>query len=240
MPSFLSVSIIISMLEEILKNGLSHPRAYLVRGNKEDIIPEIFNAVKKEWGIEVRGNPNILTVDGHANVDDARDLIDFANLSPFGNGNIKIIIVSTERITREAQNTLLKLTEEPKESLRIFLIVPRDVELLPTLLSRLEDISHVIEGPAGAVSKTDAGNFLGIGLKERFKLAEKIAKDEDEDAMDSFLRDLEKRIYKQKYGNGSEKEKAYGAIVFAKEASGNQSRPKRMILEALAISLPVI
>jgi len=227
------------MLEEILKNGLSHPRAYLVRGNKENIIPEIFNAVKKEWGIETQGNPNILTIDGHANVDDARNLIDFANLSPFGNDNIKIIVVSTERITREAQNTLLKLTEEPKDSLRIFVIIPRDVELLPTLLSRLEDISSAFE--VSAIStKTDAGNFFAVGLKERFKLAEKIAKDEEEDAMDSFLRDLEKKIYKQKYTNELEKEKAYSAIVFAKESAGNQSRPKRMILEALAISLPVI
>ncbi|MFZ3020094.1 MAG: hypothetical protein WA051_01055 [Minisyncoccia bacterium] len=228
------------MLNEILKNGLNHSRAYLIRGEKENIISTIFDAIEKEWGIVAQGNPNILTINGHLNVDDTRSLIEFASMSPFGDSTIKVIILNTERITREAQNTLLKLTEEPNQSLRIFVIIPKDVELLPTLLSRLEDISYAVPSASSGQVKTDASNFLAMGLKERFKLAEKIAKDEDDTTLDVFLRDLEKKVYKQKYKDEFEKKKAFSAIVFAKESSGFQSRPKKMILEALAISLPTI
>lgn len=227
------------MLNEILKSGIEHPRSYLVKGEKENIIPEIFNVIEKEWGITAQGNPNILKIDSHMGVDEARQVQEFASLSPFGDDALKVILLSAERVTREAQNVLLKLTEEPNKSLRIFIIVPKDVELLPTLLSRLEDISFAFEN-SGATPKTEAGNFLYMGLKERFKLAEKIAKDEDETALDTFLRDLEKKIFKQKFPDTSIREKALSAISFAKTAAGTQGRPKRMILETLSISLPVL
>jgi len=230
------------MLEEILKAGLKYPRSYLIRGEKEVVKKAIFEAVETSWGLILAGNPNILFVNEHLNVEAARRLIEFAFMSPLGNDKIKMIILAASRMTREAQNTLLKLTEEPNQSLRIFVIVPKDVELLPTLLSRLEDISFACSSAGGGTGllKTDAGNFLEMGLKERLKVAEKIAKDEDETTLDTFLRDLEKKVYKQKFSSDTTKEKAFSAIVFAKQASSSQSRPKRMILEALAISLPVL
>ncbi len=229
------------MLNEILKAGLKHPRAYLVRGEKEGILAEIFDAVQNEWGISVQGNPNIVSVDGHLSVEEARGLVEFASLAPFGASEaLKIIILSAERMTREATNALLKLTEEPNNSLRIFIIVPRDVELLPTLLSRLEDITFAFKNPQALSFKLEANSFLSMGLKERFKLAEKIAKDEDETATDQFLRNLEQKIARQKFASPRERQKALSAIVFAKEAASAQGRPKRMILEALSISLPVL
>lgn len=227
------------MLNEILRLGLEHPRSYLIRGDKEKIIPEVFRAVREVWDFVPQGSPNVLSIDGHMSVEEARELIDFASMSPLGEDKIKIILLSAERVTREAQNTLLKLTEEPNASLRIFVIVPNDVELLPTLLSRLEDISHAFEKSVGEAS-TGAKNFLSLGLKERFKLAESIAKDEDETATDIFLRDLEKVIYKKKFTDDLQKTKAFEAISFAKNIGASQNRPKKMILETLAISLPNI
>lgn len=229
----------IQMLGEILKTSLNHSRAYLVRGNKTSVLPEIFVAVEKEWGIVVQGNPNVMVADGHLSVDEARKLVEFSSMSTFGKDRAKLIILSAERMTREAQNTLLKLTEEPNSSLRIFVIVSKDVELLPTLLSRLEDISFAFTDKAQS-SKLPAQSFLSMGLKERFKLAEKIAKDEDETALDVFLRDLENKVYKHKYKNILEKEKVFSSISFAKQSASSQGRQKRMILETLSISLPVV
>ena len=230
------------MLEDILKAGLKHPRSYLVRGEKAGLLPEILSAIEKEWGIVAQGSPNILTVDGHMGVDEARSVQEFAFLSPFGDDALKIIVLSAERVTREAQNVLLKLTEEPNNSLRIFVIIPKDVELLPTLLSRLEDITFAFsKDEIGSRRQImDATNFISMGLKERFKLAEKIAKDDDETATNTFLRDLEKKISRHKFSDSQQRGKALSAIVFAKQATSTQSRPKRMILEALAISFPVV
>ncbi len=228
------------MLEEILKRGLEHPRSYLIRGEREVLKETLFGAIEAIWGLIMGGNPNVFSIDGHMNVEEARRLIEFASMSPLGTDKLKMIILSAERMTKQAQNTLLKLTEEPSASLRIFVIVPKDVELLPTLISRLEDISNAFPSTDSGQVKTDAGNFLSMGLKDRFKLAEKISKVDDETALDVFLRDLEKKIYKQKYNNFLDKQKTFEAIDFAKKISSSQSRPKRMILEALAISLPVI
>lgn len=228
------------MLKEVLKRGLEHPRSYLIRGEKEALKEDLFGAVEAIWGLVMGGNPNVFSIDGHMNVEEARRLIEFASMSPFGADKIKIIFLSAERMTQQAQNTILKLTEEPNQSLRIFVIVPKDVELLETLLSRLEDISYAFPSTSSGQVKTDAENFLSMSLKERLKLAEKISKIDDETALDSFLRDLEKTIYKQKYKNFSDKQKSFEAIIFAKKNSAFQSRPKRMILEALAISLPTL
>ncbi len=227
------------MLEDVLKKSLDNPRSYLIRGDKESIKEELFKAMESVWNFVPIANPDVMQVNGHLSVEEARTLVEFASLSPFSADGLKVIILSAERATREAQNTLLKLTEEPNKYLRIFVIVPKDVELLPTLLSRLEDISHAFS-LVGSGIKTDAGNFLSMGLKERLKLAEKIAKDEDETTLDAFLRDLEKKVYKHKYKNNLEKEKFFNALVFAKNISASQSRPKRLILESLAISLPVL
>ena len=227
------------MLEEVLKRGLEHPRSYLIRGEKEVLKEALFGAIEGVWGLVMGGNPNVFSIDGHMNVDEARGLIEFASMSPFGADKIKIIFLSAERMTQQAQNTILKLTEEPNQSLRIFVIVPKDVELLETLLSRLEDISYAFLHSTNNL-QLETSNFLLMGLKDRLKLAEKISKVDDETALDTFLRDLEKTIYKQKYKNLVDKQKSFEAISFAKKNSAFQSRPKRMILESLAISLPVV
>lgn len=76
-------------------------------------------------------------------IDDARDLKSWhakkAN-TPAG----KIAIIFAHQFGHEAQNTLLKITEEPHQDTTIILITGSKSNLLPTVLSRLQIVTEPV------------------------------------------------------------------------------------------------
>lgn len=72
-------------------------------------------------------------------VDDVAEIADVHLRKPLGN-NKKFIIFETAQITQPAQNSLLKMLEEPAPGTHFFIIMPSAVMLLPTVLSR----AHVV------------------------------------------------------------------------------------------------
>ncbi len=225
---------------EVLNAGLHSPRSYLVRGEEGVALAVLADAIQNSWGITFAGNPNISFFRGVVGVDEARELTDIAGRSAFGEDSLSIIFLAASRLTHEAQNALLKITEEPKSSLRMFVVVDNDVELLPTLLSRLEDITDAFGHRVSKTGNAEAEKFVSSGLKERLKVAEKIAKDEETHVFEEFLRNIEKFVWHSKFKHEGERKTALNAVAFAKKQASFQSRPKRMVLEALAISLPVL
>src|SRR5690606_21785789 len=69
-------------------------------------------------------------------IDDAREIKEFQSGKAISSDR-KIIIISATRLTRETENALLKVLEEPKEGVHFFILTPNVETLLPTLKSRL-------------------------------------------------------------------------------------------------------
>jgi DNA polymerase III gamma/tau subunit len=69
-------------------------------------------------------------------VDEGRELKEAQLSKSFGGGK-KIFVISFETITVEAQNSLLKVFEEPTPDTHFFLISRTGSRLLPTLRSRI-------------------------------------------------------------------------------------------------------
>ncbi|TSC81854.1 MAG: DNA polymerase III, delta prime subunit [Parcubacteria group bacterium Gr01-1014_20] len=98
-------------------------------------------------------------------IDEARRVKEFLYMKPNVSSKRTVIIDEAEFLTTEAQNALLKITEEPPES-SLLILIARDPEILmPTTNSRLQKVyfSSLSEGEVvvwlmkeHSVSKTEA------------------------------------------------------------------------------------
>lgn len=121
--------------------------------------------------MEVRGNPDVIDLSYRLfSVDDARKLASFAEGVPT-KGDTKVIILSAGRFFHEAQNTLLKLLEEPPAGTIFILAVPSIGILLSTLRSRLSPLPNTdcSEEPE------TAENFLSLSEADQAKYFGKLA-----------------------------------------------------------------
>ncbi len=116
-------------------------------------------------------------------IDDARAL---KRLAVYTNGTHRqCIIVCASTITREAQNTLLKLFEEPVPGMHFFLIIPSYDTLLVTLRSRLQLLAVTASSIDSAF---DIQSFMTSTASDRIALIEKLLKKtEDSDESKSAI-----------------------------------------------------
>lgn len=111
--------------------------AYFIPGESEQGIERALTHAETELGLVRDNNPDLIVLrHGLFSVDDARKLSDLANRAAM-NGEQKAIVVSALRLFHEAQNAMLKIFEEPPAGTTLFLVVPSEGMLLPTLRSRL-------------------------------------------------------------------------------------------------------
>ena len=97
----------------------------------------------------------------------------------------KIFIIETDAITNEAQNALLKIFEEPQKGTHFFIIIPSEVTLLPTLLSRMllvrADAGSSVDAGASdgaqAITLKQAKQFLGMSAGEKVAFVDALAAD---------------------------------------------------------------
>lgn len=100
-------------------------------------------------------------------IDAVREMKRFFSLTPL-NGKYKVAVIdNAHRLTDEAQNALLKILEEPSASSIIILVTSNPEELLPTILSRCQQIffpahpkSVVMEFLADKKLSDEQKNFL--------------------------------------------------------------------------------
>ncbi len=84
---------------------------------------------------------NVIEIDGASNrgVDEARQLIANAGLSPTGNARYKVYIIDeVHMLTREAFNALLKTMEEPPSHVKFILCTTEPHKVPPTIHSRCQ------------------------------------------------------------------------------------------------------
>ena len=79
---------------------------------------------------------------GTISIDDVRSIQEFVKLKTLGSSSVRraIVIEESEALTREAQNSLLKLLEEPPADTVIVLTTSNLTSLLPTIRSRSQII----------------------------------------------------------------------------------------------------
>jgi len=230
------------------KNNLHH--AYLIEGAREEIVPELLKFVES-LGVKTSANPDFchISVDSFK-IEDARNLKSVEYEKGFSTGK-KIFLISANNFLLEAQNTLLKIFEEPIENTHFFLIVPDKNTLLKTLVSRF----YLIETKTSLEKELkEAEKFIKMPLKNRIDfLKESLAESEEEEiiVIDStrskalkFLNALEsvlvsKMPFDKKMSRGIFDTQACFAHIFkVREYLNQPGSSAKSLMESVALILP--
>ncbi len=159
------------------KDNLHH--AYLIEGAREEILQEVLEFIES-LGIQTNANPDFLHISFDSfKVDDARELKSLGKEKGFSveKNSKKIFIISANSFLLEAQNTLLKMFEEPIENTHFFVIVPDKNALLDTFVSRFYLISHISKIGEGV---KDAEKFIAMSLRNRIDFIKELLAEPEE------------------------------------------------------------
>ncbi len=174
--------------------------AYLLEGDKEETFKLLLNFLNTEFGFSTVANPDFWLGDFDSlGVDDSRAIKDFQSNKALV-GDKKILVIKTNFITHEAQNSLLKVFEEPTQGTHLFLLMPSSENILPTLKSRLMVINLKVGSGGKQTSKLSVEKFLQSSLSERFELVKVFLPRSKEEKADkagviNFLNELEQFLY---------------------------------------------
>lgn len=93
-------------------------------------------------GNKTENNPDFFLIEEKTSIkiDQIRELKGKISLKPFSAKTVVVVINEADKMTLPAQNSLLKILEEPPTSSRIILTAPGSKTLLPTIVSRCQII----------------------------------------------------------------------------------------------------
>lgn len=201
--------------------------------NRGDCREAIFEILEKNLDFRASANPDFLLIERESlGIDDARDLERWAIGKSFS-GGAKASLLIAGSITREAQNALLKILEEPPSETYIFISLESLGGILPTLISRVR-ILDIARSPENLeVQAEDAGSkFLHSDISKKLALIRFLSKKEDKSGMREMIKDLEEIAYKNHIPYPHLRELLTAKIF----ASARGSSPK-MLLEWLSCVL---
>jgi DNA polymerase III delta prime subunit len=215
--------------------------AYVIEGGIEvkDKLLQYIESI----GMDIVGNPDVHVREYDSfGIDDGRNIQSIESKKAFS-GNRKIFILCINSITREAQNSLLKTFEEPKDGTHFFVLIPSSNVLLDTLLSRVRVIK-IEEAEDFSTSLIFARQFLSASAGERMALISEIIESKDKKEALSLVNSLERELYLQnnfqKKISDSEKipTESFEAIQSVRSYLNDRSPSVKILLEHLSFTLP--
>lgn len=179
-------------MEGLSPDALHH--TYIISGDREHAFSAVLEFIEKDCGVTVLGNQDVFakTYDSFY-IDDARGIRDLQQHTTLD--TTQFFVLSMKEITHQAQNALLKITEDPTTDTCFFVLVPNHQVLLPTLLSRAVLIEYKSEN--NEYRKT-VQEFVDASVKERLQIIEpfhpKNKEGVDKEKIGQFLSALETAI----------------------------------------------
>lgn len=176
------------------KNNSHLHHAYVVEGDTQTSYKNICDFCEGELDFKIKANPHFIYQEyDKFLVDDARRIREL-QMHKNKSGEKKIFVISFNFITTEAQNSLLKVLEEPTAGTHFFIITPSSHIFLDTIRSRVSILSS---GRSTEISKVD---FLSLDTKERMKFITKLVQNIKDDKASKFdaiklIRNIEKDLH---------------------------------------------
>ena len=228
------------------KTGRLH-HAYGILGDKEKAKEEIQAFLTKELKFPTTKNPDFWQSEHNVfKIGDSRVLNEAHLNRPVKHGR-KVFVVYANFITKDAQNSLLKIFEEPTPDTVFFLVLPEATDLLVTLKSRL--IFGTTPNPSleKEGKSPNAEAFLGANAGKRLAMVAKIVKDMKDEKINKsdaikFIKNLEKTVkanlkLKNAHNARSGSLLAIEDLEKAVSYAGDESPSIKVILEHLALVL---
>ncbi len=227
---------------EINPDNLHH--GYLIVGDREGSKNTLMQFLADELDVTMVGNPDFSFSEYNTvGIDEARALAEVQGRMGFGGeGNShkapgtsygkKVFVISTNIITDEAQNALLKVFEEPTAGTHFFILVSQNT-FLPTFLSRLVLIQ-------AQDVKQETSEVLRIPIAERLAMVTKLAGEiSDEKKVKQDAIDLVNQIERELLEDGGVEKhaEALRECAFARTALFSRGAMIKMVLENLILQI---
>ena len=162
-------------------------------------------------------------------IKEVRQIIEAASSRSWGVSDY-VFVIECNSLTTEAQNAMLKLFEEPPESSRLYLILPSESLLLPTLRSRF--VAAVKQPKVSDL--TLARDFMKLSYAARLELISTKAKAKDQSWMDMLLTQLIELDQQERFNDTSKR-----SLLLAENYIKIRGASKKALLEELALTLDV-
>lgn len=223
--------------------------AYLIEGEREAVRKELFDFFEGELSIAVRGNPDFLylTFDSFG-IDEGRALKEMQTGKALESAG-RFFVVAASSFTHEAQNSLLKVFEDPSPDVYFFVVMPSADGILPTLRSRFFLIEHESKyqpKKAGNTHTASAKDFLGSGNVTRLAFIKALVEEKNKEKAGELIDSIEAELHAQLVGHAavasptSSKQNATSLeeLARARQYLRDRSSSVKLILEHLALVLP--
>ena len=164
-----------SLINSYKKTGNLH-HAYALEGDKKTAVPILYDFFENDLKIKTKSNPDFYFNEfENFGIGNGREIQNLASKKAVS-GNTRIFVIAFSSITSEAQNSLLKLFEEPSEGVHFFIIISSFEIFLPTLKSRL----HILKiGSVSGDEKSLADKFIKASKGKRLELLKDIIENKD-------------------------------------------------------------
>jgi DNA polymerase III delta prime subunit len=221
------------------ENGFFH-HAFLIEGNPAHTGPALRVFIEEELKIPTVGNPDFSVQEFVSfGIDDGRALKEMQSRRAFTEGGKKMFVVIANTFTTEAQNSLLKIFEEPTDDTHFFILAFSTRFFLPTLLSRVVSVSA--EEESGEENFGEAPEFLKMPYAERLAFVQKITKDEKDASRSERLMEDIIRFFNKKNAPGKRTREEIRTLELAlkyRQYAHGKAPSFKMMLEHLALVAP--
>ncbi|MFA6354959.1 MAG: hypothetical protein WCW65_00840 [Candidatus Paceibacterota bacterium] len=225
---------------ELFPENLYH--SYVLEGNPEEIV-YLLRIYLEERGDINKNSPDVmLNLYDAFNVEDGYKIKEWHNNKAI-DGKKKICIIGAKFINREAEQALLKITEEPTTDTHFFIVVPDSSLLLGTILSRVHLIKN-LKSDNNFENKI-ASDFIKVNAKERIeKVADIIKEFKDNENSGglryyaiSLINGVERIVYEKwkKDLNNEELKFILNELKNCRSYLGTPGAAVKMILEHIAL-----
>ncbi|MFA6077693.1 MAG: hypothetical protein WC724_01595 [Candidatus Paceibacterota bacterium] len=224
---------------ETYKGSGNLHHAYLIEG-ETTLVPELVSEIEKAFGLVSQANPDFFIAHYETlGIDEGRELKRKQSEKSLG-GDYKIFVVSALSFTREAQNSLLKVFEEPTAGTHFFIVLKDARAILPTLRSRMVVVlgGETLD-EAGEIQEI-ANEFLKKEPTERLQMPfiKKLIADKDRERTSLFMDALQEVLSKKINGKTTPEEVAtLETVIKFRGYLRDRSPSIKMIVEYLAITL---
>jgi len=223
-------------------NPLTH-HAYYTIGSPVGVVPILVSHIEKVWSVTSQGNPDFrIERYGAMGVGEARALKEMAERTAVTNGK-KVFVVSVDSMTREAQNALLKIVEEPSSGTHFFFVLGSEEILITTLRSRLERLlfdevflGNESEDESGLRARTFVHSSVPIRLKAVSSFIKEVG---DEDAGKGKLYDFLDALERELADDVGINAEALQEVLHVKRYSRDRAPSFKLLLEHLSLVVPI-
>lgn len=231
-------------ISDIFSPGTNLHHAYIIVGEPEKVEALLIGMLEQRFGADFISSANPDFGIRHFptwGVDESRELKSFSSSRPVS-WPVKILLLTSEVISFQAQNSLLKTLEEPPAGTHFFIITRRLEEYLATVISRCQVVKLETDVFSSELVR-GVEEWLKSDIARRFEITKDILKQQEINSVyiSGWLNCL-LDVYWGKVSNFSDKKVSLvgQALLDAIAYANQRGCSNRLILEHLSGIVPVM